>query len=430
VVTSQSYRDERWTMNYSTIAGFIIFMLSHHAHAQKTLTLEQFMAQAFLQNLGLKIEKQQYEVDKANESANLKKLLPAFSFTSSGSKKLQDTTDSSLEVSSYTSGLSVEQALYKPSLWASWNKSVLNLQKADHGLKREAKSLIFTVKSSWYNLLTEQVLNQEAIDALLRLKQHKKNALAFYETGKIWRNDLLQAQVRVSRGEQDAFAANNRLKLAQSKVNQILNRDLEYIFETKGALKITTFKDDLSYYSKHAVKNRLDLQQSKIDIALANKDRDLANAKRKPTINFKVNTGVTATDFAYQESATQTVASLNLSWNFWQWGQTNQEVNAADAKIKVQQLSFSQHRAQIISEVQTTFLIVKEAQFSLKVSEQALQHSIENYRVSEIRYKEQLGSSSDVLDAQDLLTQTKKDRVLALSRYLTSVAQLKYVSGE
>ena len=66
----------------------------------------------------------------------------------------------------------------------------------------------------------------------------------------------------------------------------------------------------------------------------------------------------------------------------------------------------------------------------MAVSEQALKQSEENFRVSQIRYKEQLGSSNDVLDAQDLLTQTLIDRVSALSRYLTAIAELDLALGK
>jgi outer membrane protein TolC len=70
-----------------------------------------------------------------------------------------------------------------------------------------------------------------------------------------------------------------------------------------------------------------------------------------------------------------------------------------------------------------------ESKKSLAVSEAALKQAQENFRVSQIRYKEQLGSSNDVLDAQDLLTQTKTDRVSALSRYLTAIAELDLAVG-
>jgi outer membrane protein TolC len=411
------------------LASLIASLFAYHCQAQTSLTLEQFLNQAMAQNLGLKIEQEQFDIGEATESAKFKKLLPAISLTSSGSKKLQDTNDNSLEVSGYASGLSIEQSLYQPALWHDWQKSQLNLQQSNYKLLREIQTLLFKVKSAWYNLLTEKQLIDAAKDSLSRLKQHKKNAEAFYDTGKIWRNDLLQANVRVARGEQEVFAANNRLKLAASQVNLILNRELQHSFIAVGSLETTTFKDNINYYNQKALANRLDLKQAKLDINLAISDRASIDAKRKPTVKLKINTGVTSSEFAYQDTVTQTNASINLTWNFWQWGQTNQELNAAESKVKVQRLSFEQQQSMVLSEVQVTFLTVKEAQFTLKVSEQALAQSEENYRVSEIRYKEQLGSSSDVLDAQDLLTQTKKDRLLALSRYLTAVAQLEYVTG-
>jgi len=278
-------------------------------------------------------------------------------------------------------------------------------------------------------LLLVRVLYEEAVNSLERLKQHRQNAKAFYKSGKIWRNDLLQAEVRVSRGEQDVFAAKNQLVLAKSKVNLILNRDIYGPLNPLGKLEYMNFDGELQQYLDLAKSNRLEIKQGIIDIKMAGKDKEIAKAKSKPSVELKLSSSFSSLDLDYEDHNQQTTAALNLRWNFWQFGQTNREVHAANAKLRAKRLQLEQTKADITLEVQSAFLAVKESQYSLKVSEQALQQSLENFRVSQIRYKEQLGSSNDVLDAQDLLTQTRTDRFSALSRYLTALAQLDLAVG-
>lgn len=397
---------------------------------KSVFTFEQLVKLAFRQNLGLQIDAQRSEVEQAGEAAAFRKLLPSAAFSSSRSETLQNTQEPERELTSYSSSIAISQAVYQPALWAGWKKSALTLTRADYELQRKQQSLLFELKRAWYTLLEEQVLNGEAKASLLRLRQHQKNAEAFYQSGKIWRNDVLQAHVRVARGEQDVFAANNRLALAKSQINLLLDRSIILPLEPRGKLSRVPFDLPLAGLLQKALHNRLELKQNQLDIELAQQDVSLADAKLKPSVNFSVTTGASSRHFGYTRSATETVASLNLNWNFWQWGQTNREIAAAQGRVQVQRLTLAQQKAQIQAEVQRAYLTVIESQKSLNVSEQALKQAQENFKVSQIRYKEQLGSSNDVLDAQDLLTQTRNDRISALGRYLTAIAELDLVTGD
>ena len=417
------------TLRGCVLALVLLQPLTALAVSRSSFTFEQLVRIAFSQNLGLKIEQQQGAANSADEAAAFRRMLPSMSLSSGRSQSLQNTVDPGSELTSYSSSVVIAQPLYQPSLWASWQKSKLSKQRADQTLEKQKQTLMWQLKRAWFTLLQEKILNHEASESLARLQQHKKNAEAFYESGKIWRNDVLQAYVRVSRGEQDLFAANNRLTLAKSAINLLLNRSVTLPLEPKGEMTWQAFDKPFSGLLKQAISNRLELKQGKIDVELAKKDREIAESKLKPTVNFSLSTGATSQHFDYDRAATETVASLNLSWNFWQWGQTNQEINAADARVQVQNLTLQQQRSIILSEVQSAYLTVMESKKSLAVSEQALKQAEENFRVSQIRYKEQLGSSNDVLDAQDLLTQTKTSRVSAMSRYLIAIAELDLAVG-
>jgi outer membrane protein len=397
---------------------------------QGVFTFEQLVKMAFRKNLGLKIEVEQSKSQKASEAAAFRKLLPLATFTSGRTETLHNTEEEERETTRYSSGLKLSQPIYQPALWASWKKSTLSRTKADYVLQKKQQSLLFEVKKAWFKVLEEQILNKEARASLVRLRQHQKNAEAFFRSGKIWRNDVLQAHVRVARGEQDVFAASNRLELAKSQINLIVDRLVTMPVDPRGELSWLPFNKALAGLFKEALLNRLELKQGQVDIDLAKQDVALADAKLKPTVNFSISTGASSEHFGYNRSSTETVAAINLSWNFWQWGQTNREVDAAQAKLQVQHLTLAQQKSSILAEVQRAYLTVTESQKSLGVTEKALIQAQENFKVSQIRYKEQLGSSNDVLDAQDLLTQTRNDRTSALSRYLTAIAELNLAIGD
>jgi len=415
-------------------ATFALFLLKSPLlwaeSSQELVTFDQIARIAFEQNLGLRIEKQKRQTELENKDATFKNLLPSLSLSSSISDVLDNSASSSNEITSFSTSLVLQQSVYQPALYASWKRSELTLEKADQTLRRQAELLLFELKKAWYSLLKEQILYTESEKSLARLKQHKKNAEAFYRNGEIWRNDLLQAQVRVARGEQELFSAKNRLLLARSQINLILNRSLDTDLKTQAQLIQIDFNTPLETLNELAISNRLDLKQNQTDISIAKKDSDIARAGYKPSVNFTLSTGLSSTEFNYDPSTSETTAALNLSWNFWQFGQARKEVAAAESKLRVARLQKEQKSAEILLEVRTAYLAVKESEHSLAVSEQALVQSNENFRISQIRYKEQLGSSNDVLDAQDLLTQTETDRITALSQYLTAIAELNLAVGQ
>ena len=366
-----------WKTNYRGALLTLLAMCGFAAQAQQgnEYTFERLVKDVFRQNLDLRIQNQQTRSDMTDEDVAKSRLLPSLSLTSGRSQTLQNLTNPNDEEISYSSNLQLSQPVYDPALWESWKKAQLSSERSRHSLEKQRQSLMFQVKSAWYNLLAEQVLNAEAHASLERLQQHKKNAEAFYRSGKIWRNDVLQAHVRVSRGEQDVFAANNRLTLAKSLLNQMLNRKVTLPFNPKGMLDRVPFERPFNGLVKLAMSNRLELKQSKIDVKLAEKDVVIAEAGLYPTVNLRVSTGLTSESFHYREKSMETTASLNLSWNLWQWGETSRKIDAAEADLTVSKYNLQQQKTAVLLEVQRAYLTVMESQKSLNVSETGAQAS-------------------------------------------------------
>jgi len=409
-----------------------LFTLPLHATTvleEHDFTFERVLKQAFLHNLGLQIEVEQLAIQQHKEVAAFRKFLPALSLNTSRNQTAYHSEGQQRELSYYSSRINITQVIYHPALWAGWKKSELTQKQADYILQRKQQSLLFELKKAWYTLLAERQINLEAQASLKRLIQHQKNAEAFFKNGKIWRNDVLQAKVRVAKGERDLFAANNRLEVAKSEINLILNRDITLALNPIGKLTKVYFKSSLKPLLNQALDNRLELKQSALDINLAQQDVALSSAKLKPTLNFSLSSSVNSENIDYRDAIADVEFNLALNWDFWQWGQTKREINAAEGNVTVKKLSYAQKKAITLIEVKKAYLTVIESQKSLHVAEQALDQAKENFRVSQIRYQEQLGSSNDVLDAQDLLTQTRNDRTSALSRYLTALAELHFAIG-
>lgn len=88
-----------------------------------------------------------------------------------------------------------------------------------------------------------------------------------------------------------------------------------------------------------------------------------------------------------------------------------------------------QLKDQIALEVKEAFLALKVAEKNIFVAKKAVEQGEESFRMAQERYKEQVGTITDVLDSQTLLTQAQTDYYNALSNYNVAKAALNRAMG-
>ena len=66
----------------------------------------------------------------------------------------------------------------------------------------------------------------------------------------------------------------------------------------------------------------------------------------------------------------------------------------------------------------------------IKVAEKAITQGMENLRITKDRYQEKVGTATEVVDAQTLLTQTRTDYYQSLFDLQVAAARVKRATGE
>jgi outer membrane protein len=117
------------------------------------------------------------------------------------------------------------------------------------------------------------------------------------------------------------------------------------------------------------------------------------------------------------------------SWNFWEWGKTKFRVDASRARENQALNVQKELNDQITLEIKYAYLNLQEAEKQIAVSRQVIEQAEENFRIAEERFKERVSTSTEVLDAQTLLTKSKSDYANALGDYNISYAKLQRAMG-
>jgi outer membrane protein TolC len=411
---------------YTTILSLLLITSYSFAQLEenKPLSLSQCIKIAHQDNPELLSYRETLIAYQHKEKSLFKDMLPDVSLSWSGKEVYDDHTDA------YSTKASINQTVFNGKRdYTSWKIAQLQTRHAALEMIRQYQSVTYRVKKAWYNLLKTQELLDETIQSLERLRQHASNAKHFFEEGWIWRTDVLEAQVEVARGEQAKIVAENNFARAKATLNVLMHRDVNAPLIVNDKLTWQPHNWTYEHARTESMKSRPDLIQAQIDLTKSQAALIVEQAGYYPIVSANASWAKSDQYMDLHTGRENLSAQLSASWTIWEWGKTNASVAAAQATIRRNLLLIQKIEDQLMLEIQESWLSVQESDKKVKVLKQALAQGEENFRVNIIRYRERLGTAKDVLDAQDLLTSTRKDYISALAEYLGALANLDFAIG-
>jgi outer membrane protein TolC len=319
---------------------------------------------------------------------------------------------------------------------AIWNNYQLNKQGLDLSRKEEERTIQDTVqevKINYFNVLRSEKLLEAAKQAVELLRAHRNTAQQFFDVGLIPKNDLLYSEVELANSEHDLLRAENSLELAKASFNTALRRDILADVQLEDIMTEGPFGLSFDDCLKTALENRPELKAYELKVGQAQSLVRIAQSGYFPTLSLVGNyskfgdeADVSGSEFQQQESwYVMGVAK----WDFWEWGKTKFQVDYSLAQENRSKDDLMNARDQVTLEVKNAYIVVKEAEKQIPVTKKAIEQAQENYRINRERYQEQVATSTDVLDAQTVLTRARSDYANALGLYHISQARLERVMG-
>jgi outer membrane protein TolC len=415
----------------------IWLVLQAHSSAQdqkKALTLRQAVEMAIKANLDLMISREDIQAAQSIKNIQRSNLLPTFNSTydyrlDDEGRSIGGLVEASRDT--YTFEISATQPLFRGfELINSYRIADLGVDVAELNEKLTRLNVIFGIKNAYFTVLKNQKLVLVARDTVKNLEAQEEVAKNFYEVGMTPLNDLLQVQVRVANAKQNLIVAQNDLQIAESQFNIILRRPVNTPVQITDIQKYTSLENDIDYYLSEADKSRLDIKVADLEIEIAEKDVEVAKKDYYPALTLTGNyfrvgedPDVSGGEGIFDEEGWSIRATA--SWDFWEWGRTHY-----GKKEKLSRLAQTRYNKEVVQdraelEVKTAYLKVIESEKNIVTVEKALVQAKENLRINEERYKEQVATSTDVLDAQTLLTVTRTNYVNALYDFKIAKAALQ-----
>lgn len=322
------------------------------------------------------------------------------------------------------------------ALTSSHELAKLGIDQSKVDLELEKVDLALKVKEAYFNILKADKAVAVAKSAVESLESHLAVAKNFYDVGMIPINDMLKAEVELANSQHNYIMAQNGARLTRVSFNVLLSRSVDEPFEVEDILIYTPETPDFDAYLNKALKARPEIKALELADSQIDQKINLAKSKFYPEAAFTASytkagdtPDVSGSETGFQK-ANSWQATVGLSWTFWDWNKTKHSVRQAES----QRLQLEQTRKTLEDgiklELKQAILNLNEAEEKIPTAEKAVEQAEENLRVSEERYKAQVTTSTEVLDAQTLLSQARMNYYSALYDHNLAKATLLRAVGE
>ena len=425
------------------ITAIFLFFQETAAGEKKVYTLDECVKEALANNWKLKAKKEQInQAEYANKQARAD-LLPKLS-TSYGYKRYgmnQEVFFSGLsrpfEVGSqnnYQWKGTITQPIFTGfALISAYRLSELGIDQSELEVQTEELDLALNAKAAFFNILTADMAVETALKAEEALESHAEVARNFYKVGMIPINDLLESEVNASNAKHDLTSTKNGARLARSNFNAVLSRPVNAEVEVEKIEVHNPERGDFQAYVEIALKNRPEMKLVDVNLLQTDQQIRLSRSKYYPEVVFSwdyIKQGDTASvsggDF---HQASNWEAVVGLEWTFWEWGKTYYSVKQGESVKNEVMKTKMELEEQIQLQVKDAVLDLQTAEENIPITRKAVEQGEENLRVSQERYKAQVSTSTEVLDAQRYLTRARVNRFSALFDYHLAKARLLRAMG-
>ena len=325
-------------------------------------------------------------------------------------------------------GVTATQTIYDFGRTSSRTRKASLLQEAvDRTYHARVKDVFLQVVEAYYGILEAKKVLGAADEEIVQRTDHLRVAQNLYEQGVVTRNDLLQAEVKLADSRQRRLASANLVDNRWLFLNYLTGQPLPFRadMEEKDSAKPLPPAETAE---EKALANRPELA-SLTKTAEAG-EAEVAEARTgyfpelfaKGSIDYLENSKV-------REQAIY-AATVGLRVNLFDGFSTTSRHRQAVENLAKQRDNLRLAREQIRLELATSLNDARVASERIRTVETAIKHGEENLRINRDRYQAQVGTATDVIDAQTLLTQIRTDYFRAVFDYQVAVARVRKAMGE
>jgi OMF family outer membrane factor len=300
----------------------------------------------------------------------------------------------------------------------------LRFQELD--VARQSEEIRLNVAQNYYNL-------QEA-DENVRIRQSAvrnaevtlRDAQALERAGVGTQFDVLRAQVTLANAQQQLSQALSQQRIARSQLATTLNIPDALSVNAADPVRLAGLWNlPLEDTIVLAYQNRPELQQQLAQRNISEQQRRLALADLGPQISLVASYNL-LDQFDDNISVTDGYSlGVQASLNLFDGGAARARADQQRANIRIAETQFNDTRNQIRFQVEQAYSELRANLDRVNTANIALEQARESLRLARLRFQAGVGTQTDVIAAEDDLTEAEGNVVSAILSYNRALASLQ-----
>lgn len=294
----------------------------------------------------------------------------------------------------------------------------------------DRQDLILEVYEAFLQMLQSEKLLEVAEQSIRALESLRNQTIEFYKAGVVAKVDVLSTEGQLAQARIQKTQALSNIETYRAQLNFLMRYPQEVKTRIVYDLKYIPNDYQIPEIYRIAAANRLEIRQASISVDQAMALVQSAKADLLPTVGVQIQGSRLNDDWNTFDREAVNSWSLQgvLTWSFdmFRRRDTVNEKRTSQARAFVDRQLLVE---QIMEEVKTAYVAMKRSESDIQDSRKAVEFRRENFRINQERYKEQVATYTEVLDAQRQLALSEGDYYISLIGYWINKAVLERRMG-
>ena len=317
--------------------------------------------------------------------------------------------------------VSVLMPLYTGGLTSS-AKEVANIkaQRSQLNTQQQQDLQRFEMIQAYFNAQLQKQLLDSSRSNFNAMQSHYNNALKLEQQGFISKGQRMQFEVAKNNAQRTYQNAEASLRSSLFQLNNLLQSSQITDLSTPLFVNSAQSQSLNSLLKTYQDQSSL-IRKMQMDTQLANANVKAQSAAKKPNL------------FAFGEYSLDEkqnwIVGVVARYNLFSGVDKNKNIQAAELQRYASELMTERSKQEIENIIYKSYSEVTTAQQSHQLLQRNMKAAQENLRIQTLSFKEDMGTATQVIDAQNTLSGLKSEMALNAYKYVMSLATLLQSHG-
>lgn len=344
-----------------------------------------------------------------------------------------------LEISADNSAsatLDLRQKLFDGSAIAGIRAASIVRKISDEAYRNTESAVVADIKQAYFDALISRDRLQLIRQSIERWELAQRDTRAMFRQGVAADIDTLQAFLSVENLRPDLIQAENMVGITMTKLKNAMGISAESDVTLTGKLDVlpASYPNDIASAYQEALLSRADLRQLELQVEAEDEKVFSARSERFPVLS------------AFGQLETQTAFNDDVSLADSNWPVSSSiglqvsmpiftgfRISAKIEQAKISRLQvmtrYADLKANIRSEIEVRLSAFNDARKRIEVQSKTIAVAERSYRISQLRFREGIGSRLELTDAELQLNKAKTNYLQAVYDYLMASVLLDRALG-